>query len=81
MRAYVVRQYRPVSHTHTEWWWFFTIPFVFSVWYKPGGRYPKTMEQYLEEQTAKVRAYLDNLTPEARQAICGLVIGDPGRSQ
>lgn len=56
MIAYVVKQYRTVSHIHSEWWWFFTIPYVFSVWWRPDGK--KTIEQYLEEQTKLVQEYL-----------------------
>lgn len=64
---YVVRQYRSVSHRHTEWWWFFSLPYEFSVWWKPDGK--KTMGQFLEEQIKKVqefrRAYPINPTPNS----------------
>jgi hypothetical protein len=37
------------------WWWFFTQPLVYSVYWKPDGS--KTFEQYLHEQAALARAH------------------------
>jgi hypothetical protein len=56
MKFYVVRQYRSVSRIHSEWWGFFSIPYVFSVWWKPDGT--KTIEQYLDEQFKIAEEYL-----------------------
>lgn len=56
MIAFVTRQYRSVSRRHSEWWWFATDPYVFSVWWKPDGS--KTQEQFLEEQLKLVMEYL-----------------------
>lgn len=58
MKAYAVRVYRTVSHQHTEWYWFFTIPYHFCVWYKPGGAYPKSLDSFLQEQTLKVQEFI-----------------------
>lgn len=57
----VVSQYRAVSHRHSEWWWFFSIPDAnhnyFSVWWKPDGT--KTKQQFLEEQVKLVLEYFN----------------------
>lgn len=55
MTAHVARVYRTVSGRHTEWWWFFSQPLVYSVWFKPDG--VKTMDRFFEEQLAKARAH------------------------
>ena len=39
-----------------EWWWFFTQPLVYSVYWMPDGS--KTMEQFLHEQIALIRRRL-----------------------
>jgi hypothetical protein len=41
-----------------EWWWFFTQPFRFSVYWQPDGT--KTMEQFALEQAASVRAFIES---------------------
>lgn len=38
------------------WWWFFTQPLVYSVYWQPDGS--RTMEQYAHEQAAKCREHL-----------------------
>lgn len=52
MRGYVVVRLR----NGFVWWWFFTIPYRFSVWWQPDRS--KTMNQFALEQAAKVRNYL-----------------------
>ena len=57
MKAYVRKVNRGPLHV---WWWFFTQPLVFSVYYKPKDedRTPKNMTKFLDEQVASVRSYL-----------------------
>jgi hypothetical protein len=63
MTGYVVEiergKYRDQSGTVRAriWWWFFTDPLEFSVWWMPDGS--RSMEQFAEEQAAKVRAFLE----------------------
>jgi hypothetical protein len=52
LRGYVVEQTR----NGRLWWWFFTKPSKFSVWWQPDGS--KTMHQYALEEAAKARNYL-----------------------
>lgn len=60
--AHVVTEYRGYERLpngqqrRREWWWFFTQPFVYSVWWRPDGS--KTMDQFLTEQVAAVKAHL-----------------------
>jgi hypothetical protein len=63
MTAYVVVEHRGYERTgvggqmkRVEWWWFFTQPLVYSVYWRSDGS--KTLEQYLEEEVAKVRAHI-----------------------
>jgi len=57
MRAYVTKKwYGQRGGRMSQWWWFFTDPFEFSVFWQPDGK--KTMEEFRDEQVAAVRAYL-----------------------
>jgi len=46
-----------------EWWWFFTVPLVYSVWYRPTDRYgnrgTKTKEEFFQEQYEIAKRYHD----------------------
>jgi hypothetical protein len=54
VRGYVVKE----TIRGREWWWFFTQPFRFSVYWQPDGT--KTMEQFALEQAASVRAFIES---------------------
>jgi hypothetical protein len=56
MIAFVVGQ--TINGRH--WWWFFTKPFVYSVYWQPDGS--KTMEEFALEQAAKCREHLGRET-------------------
>ena len=63
MTAYVVTENRGYeidaktgARRHRVWWWFFTQPYVYSVWWRPDGS--KTMDEFLAEQVARVKAHL-----------------------
>lgn len=44
-----------------EWYWFFTVPLVYSVWYKAADRYGNknglSKEQFFREQVELARRY------------------------
>lgn len=39
-----------------EWWWFFTMPLTYSVWWLPDGT--KTRQVFFDEQLLAVRQYI-----------------------
>jgi hypothetical protein len=58
MKFYVIRQYRSVSRIHSEWWWFFSIPYEFSVWYKPREKNQISIRQFFDQQIQLAEEYL-----------------------
>jgi hypothetical protein len=61
MKAYVVRE-----HSGTKvWWWFFTEPLVFSVYYFPTEEEAKdelAMYRFRDDQVKAIRTYITGLT-------------------